>query len=48
MKEQTITINVELKYKLTFWDAIKLRMAGKNYKIIAEAVMKALESGLKH
>lgn len=38
-----IIVNVELKYKISLWAAIKLRIAGPNYKMVAEAVIAAIK-----
>lgn len=37
-KEQTVTVCVQMKYVIGFWDAIKLRLAGKNYQVIAQEI----------
>ena len=39
-----ITISVDCKYKIGLWDAIKLRIAGKNYQVVAREIIKKLES----
>jgi hypothetical protein len=42
---QTVTMNVEVKYKISFWDALKLRIAGKNYQTVAKEIIKTLKKG---
>ncbi len=39
MKPSTVTVTVEIQYKISLWQAIKLRIAGEAYKHVAEEVL---------
>ena len=36
-------VTLKLNCKLSLWQAIKLRIAGKNFKIIAEEILKEMK-----
>lgn len=40
-----VTLNITTK--LTLWEAIKLRIAGKNYEIIARGLLEDVRSNMK-
>ena len=43
MKNVVLPVVVEIKYKISLWEAIKLRIAGKGYELVAKEIMKRLE-----
>lgn len=42
--EKTITVHIEPRFKLSLWDAIKLRIAGNNYKPLVEKMLVEMEN----
>jgi len=38
-----ISVVVEIEYKISLWEAIKLRIAGSGYEVVAKEIMKRLE-----
>lgn len=41
-----LVVTVELDYKISLWQAIKLRIAGKNYTPFAESVLQEIRKEL--
>jgi hypothetical protein len=46
MKSPTIEVLVMFNFKLTFWSALKLRLAGNGFAPIAAAVLKEMEQAI--
>ena len=44
MNNTDLRVNVCFNFSLSLWQAIKLRIAGKNFKPIAEEVLKSMVS----
>ena len=42
-----VKVIVDVRYQITFWQALKLRLAGKNYKYVAEELIHELKEKLK-
>lgn len=42
MKADNLTVTLEVKYKITLWEAIKLRISGENFRPIVEEVLKSI------
>ena len=48
MVNNEIIVTLKVNCELSFWQAIKLRLAGKNFKIIAEEILKELKTKIVH
>jgi hypothetical protein len=42
MKDDKLKVQIEVYAKISLWQAIKLRIAGKNYKDVVEELLKKL------
>lgn len=40
-------VNFNLTAHLSFWSALKLRLAGKNYEIVARGLLEELKKGMQ-
>jgi len=38
-----LMIKVKFNYEISLWQAIKLRIAGKNYRVVADEVLKLIK-----
>lgn len=45
--DQNIIIEVVIDYRISFWQAVKLRIAGKAYLPIAEKICSIIEESTK-
>jgi len=43
MKSNQLTITIKVNHKITLWEAIKLRIAGSNYKAIADELIRQVK-----
>lgn len=45
--KMTLHVTVEIKPKITFANALKLRLAGKKYKLASDELLKTIKEGKK-
>lgn len=43
----TVKLNIEVNYTISLWNAIKLRIAGKVHKEIADRISQRIIDGIK-
>jgi hypothetical protein len=45
---EVLKLKVKVKFSITLWEAIKLRIAGKAYNVIADEVIKRLQAATEN